>query len=104
MTVNLYKQKKLIPNTIGRVAVRLPSLFLCLNMRVGRKKFGKCLEVTKKSSTFALAFEKSSNKNGSLAQLNRAFDYGSKGCRFESCRSHKDGDATTYDEWLHFFD
>ena len=26
---------------------------------------------------------------GSLAQLNRAFDYGSKGCRFESCRSHK---------------
>ena len=26
--------------------------------------------------------------NGSLAQLNRAFDYGSKGCRFESCRSH----------------
>ena len=28
------------------------------------------------------------NVNGSLAQLNRAFDYGSKGCRFESCRSH----------------
>ena len=26
---------------------------------------------------------------GSLAQLNRAFDYGSKGCRFESCRSHR---------------
>ena len=26
--------------------------------------------------------------DGSLAQLNRAFDYGSKGCRFESCRSH----------------
>ena len=28
-------------------------------------------------------------RDGSLAQLNRAFDYGSKGCRFESCRSHK---------------
>ena len=27
--------------------------------------------------------------NGSVAQLNRAFDYGSKGYRFESCRSHK---------------
>lgn len=26
--------------------------------------------------------------DGSLAQLNRAFDYGSKGYRFESCRSH----------------
>jgi hypothetical protein len=38
MTVNLYKQKKLIPNTIGRVAVRLPSLFLCLNIGVGKKK------------------------------------------------------------------
>ena len=27
---------------------------------------------------------------GSLAQLNRAFDYGSKGYRFESYASHKD--------------
>ena len=27
-------------------------------------------------------------KDGSLAQLNRAFDYGSKGCGFESRRSH----------------
>ena len=26
---------------------------------------------------------------GSVAQLNRASDYGSEGCRFESCRSHK---------------
>ena len=41
-------------------------------------------------STFALAFEKSGEKDGSLAQLNRAFDYGSKGCRFESCRGHQD--------------
>ena len=31
----------------------------------------------------------SQNRNkGSLAQLNRAFDYGSKGYRFESYRSH----------------
>ena len=29
-------------------------------------------------------------KTGSLAQLNRAFDYGSKGYRFESCGDHKD--------------
>ena len=28
------------------------------------------------------------NRDGSLAQLNRASDYGSEGCRFESCRSH----------------
>ena len=27
--------------------------------------------------------------HGSLAQLNRASDYGSEGCRFESCMSHK---------------
>ena len=27
--------------------------------------------------------------DGSLAQLNRASDYGSEGCRFESCRSHE---------------
>ena len=29
-------------------------------------------------------------KTGSLAQLNRAFDYGSKGYRFESCAGHND--------------
>lgn len=29
------------------------------------------------------------NKNGSVAQLNRASDYGSEGYRFESCRRHK---------------
>ena len=28
-------------------------------------------------------------ENGSVAQLNRASDYGSEGYRFESCRSHK---------------
>ena len=30
----------------------------------------------------------SRNGNGSLAQLNRASDYGSEGYRFESCMSH----------------
>ena len=29
------------------------------------------------------------NKNGLVAQLNRASDYGSEGYRFESCRGHK---------------
>ena len=38
-----------------------------------------------KKSVFLHAFL----KHGPLAQLNRAFDYGSKGCRFESCRGHK---------------
>ena len=28
-------------------------------------------------------------RNGSLAQLNRASDYGSEGYRFESCANHK---------------
>ena len=27
-------------------------------------------------------------KRGPVAQLNRAFDYGSEGYRFESCRGH----------------
>ena len=39
-------------------------------------------------SNFALAIE----KNGSLAQLNRASDYGSEGYRFESYASHISGD------------
>ena len=34
--------------------------------------------------------------NGSLAQLNRAFDYGSKGYRFESYRSHTRVQASRY--------
>ena len=42
------------------------------------------LASSKNGSIFA-ALKK---KNGPLAQLNRAFDYGSKGYRFESCRDH----------------
>lgn len=39
----------------------------------------------KKCSYLCIAIK----KNGSVAQLNRASDYGSEGYRFESCRSHK---------------
>ena len=41
--------------------------------------------MSKKSSTFAPAFE----KHGPLAQLNRVPHYGCGGCRFESCTDHK---------------
>ena len=34
---------------------------------------------------------------GSLAQLNRASDYGSEGCRFESCMSHHSKSSRLYD-------
>ena len=50
-----------------------------------RKNIEKNLHSNEKSSTFAPAI----TKYGSLAQLNRASDYGSEGCRFESCRSHE---------------
>ena len=42
--------------------------------------------------TFALAIKKHTQlqiKIGSVAQLNRALDYGSRGSRFESLRNHK---------------
>ena len=41
------------------------------------------------SSKIGSNFAALKTKNGPLAQLNRAFDYGSKGYRFESCRDHK---------------
>ena len=50
---------------------------------INKKIFFKCYDI--KKSVFLHAFL----KHGPLAQLNRAFDYGSKGCRFESCRGHK---------------
>ena len=49
----------------------------------------KYLVMSKKSSTFALAFEK---KHGPLAQLNRVPHYGCGGCRFESCTDHTEKD------------
>ena len=38
-------------------------------------------------------------RHGSVAQLNRASDYGSEGYRFESCRSHE-LNLTMIGEWL----
>ncbi len=49
-----------------------------------RKKSWKNLVNSNIRLNFALA----NVKQGSLAQLNRASDYGSEGYRFESCASH----------------
>ena len=49
------------------------------------KKYQNHLAVSKIMYIFALAFK----KHGSVAQLNRASDYGSEGSGFESQRSHK---------------
>ena len=53
------------------------------------KKVAKNLVSKKYVRKFALAI---AIKNGSLAQLNRASDYGSEGYRFESCRNHEKRD------------
>ncbi len=55
-------------------------------MHVFRKKCQKHLVSSKKVCTFAPAKQK---RIGSVAQLNRASDYGSEGCGFESRRNHK---------------
>ena len=39
------------------------------------------------------------NSYGSVAQLNRASDYGSEGYRFESCRSHQERVDTRVAKW-----
>ena len=49
------------------------------------KKFPITFCCFKKRHYLCIAIEKN---NGSIAQLNRAFDYGSKGYRFESYWSH----------------
>ena len=54
-------------------------------MRFSRKKMQKHLVDSEKVCTFAPA----NRKFGSVAQLNRASDYGSEGCGFESRRNHK---------------
>ena len=51
------------------------------------KKLGKCLALSQKLHTFANAITKVMHF-GSLAQLNRASDYGSEGYRFESYPGH----------------
>ena len=67
-----------------------------MNDKKIKKKLQKNLVVTRKTYTFALAIEKqhktfkiATNGFGSVAQLNRASDYGSEGCGFESRRNHK---------------
>ena len=50
------------------------------------KKERKTLADSEKVTNFAPVKTKG---HGSVAQLNRASDYGSEGYRFESCRSHK---------------
>ena len=54
------------------------------------KKLGKSLALSQKLHTFANAITKVMHF-GSLAQLNRASDYGSEGCGFESRGSHSQG-------------
>ena len=55
------------------------------------------MAVTIKTCIFALAIKErqlsskdATIKIGSVAQLNRASDYGSEGCGFESRRNHKE--------------
>ena len=55
--------------------------------RVFLKKNPCTVCVFKKKLYLCIAIEKN---NGSIAQLNRAFDYGSKGYRFESYWSHSE--------------
>ena len=54
-------------------------------MHFFRKKSQKDLVSSKKVCTFAPAKQ----EQGSVAQLNRASDYGSEGCGFESRRNHE---------------
>ena len=56
-------------------------------MHFFRKKLRKDLASSEKVCTFAPAKQK---RIGSVAQLNRASDYGSEGCGFESRRNHKE--------------
>ncbi len=54
----------------------------------------------KKKLYLCIAIEKN---NGSIAQLNRAFDYGSKGYRFESYWSHSEAREGQSHDWPSFF-
>ena len=73
----------------GRVGTTDKNVWLPLKrfkIQFFRKKFEKSLVVSEKVCTFAPAIRKT---DGSVAQLNRASDYGSEGCGFESRRNHK---------------
>ena len=56
----------------------------------------------KKSAYLCIAIK----KNGPVAQLNRASDYGSEGYRFESCRGHfkRDAKQLTLYSWYDYED
>ena len=69
-------------------------------MHVFRKKCQKHLVSSKKVCTFAPAKQK---RIGSVAQLNRASDYGSEGCGFESRRNHKTDDNDHPKRWSFFY-
>ena len=65
-------------------------------MKKVAKKFGGFVKsdylCTRKSETgtfLQVDFRSATNYGGSVAQLNRASDYGSEGCGFESRRNHK---------------
>ena len=55
-------------------------------MHIFLKKLYKMFGGIEKYAYLCIAIK----ENGSVAQLNRASDYGSEGYRFESCRSHKE--------------
>ena len=58
-------------------------MFFKSSSNIIAKKMYKCVGVIKK-----LYFCSPIQRNGPVAQLNRASDYGSEGYRFESCRGH----------------
>ena len=66
-------------------------------------------KVSKKFGQFKkrvyLCTRKSDNEelNGSVAQLNRASDYGSEGCGFESRRNHKGQKVIDSERVCHLF-
>ncbi len=58
------------------------------NHRLDEKNPLKTCTVQKKAVILHRDSERGHNEGGSLAQLNRASDYGSEGYRFESCANH----------------
>ena len=54
------------------------------NTETDKKNFFRVYRILKK-----LYFCSPIQRNGPVAQLNRASDYGSEGYRFESCRGHQ---------------
>lgn len=57
----------------------LHEVYFLANIHINQNKINNPLGKYNRMPIFAIQF-----KNGLVAQLNRAFDYGSKGFRFES--------------------